>query len=80
MDAEKAARQLTQRGRRMYELRSAGFEWKEIAKLLTTTDAAARAEFSRDLKRVRLKMKNKSLSRAETQAQKGSAQRRECNS
>jgi hypothetical protein len=80
MDAEKAARQLTQRGRRMYELRSAGFEWKEIAKLLTTTDAAARAEFSRDLKRARLRMKNKSLSRADTQAQKGSAQRRECNS
>jgi hypothetical protein len=80
LDAEKAARQLTQRGRRMYELRSAGFEWKEIAKLLTTTDAAARAEFSRDLKRARLRMKNKSLSGSDTQAEKGSTQRRECNS
>jgi DNA-directed RNA polymerase specialized sigma24 family protein len=80
LDAEKAVRQLSERGRQMYELRHAGFEWREIAQTLKTTDAAARAEFSRDLKRARLRMKNKSLSRADTQAQKGSAQRRECNS
>jgi hypothetical protein len=80
MDAEKAARQLSQRGRQMYELRKEGFEWREIAEKLNITDAAARAEFSRELKRARLRMKNKSLSRADTQAQKGSAQRRECNS
>jgi transcriptional regulator len=64
----------------MYELRRAGFEWREIAQTLKTTDAAARAEFSRDLKRARLRMKNKSLSRVDTQAQKVSAQRGECNS
>lgn len=80
LDAEKAARQLSERGRQMYALRHAGFEWREIAEKLNITDAAARAEFSRELKRARLKMKNKSLSRADTQAQKGSAQRRECNS
>jgi len=35
---------------------------KEIAATLNTTDAAARAEFSRELKRARLKVKNKSKS------------------
>ena len=80
LDAEKAVRQLSERGRQMYELRHAGFEWREIAEKLNITDAAARAEFSRDLKRAKLRMKNKSLSRSDTQAQKGSAQRRECNS
>lgn len=59
LDAEKGARQLSKRGRQMYELRHAGFEWGEIAQKLKTTDAAARAEFSRELKRARLKMKNK---------------------
>ena len=32
LDAEKAARQLRLRGRQMYELRRAGFEWREIAR------------------------------------------------
>jgi hypothetical protein len=50
----------------MYKLRQAGFEWKEIAATLNTTNAAARAEFSRELKRVRIKMKNKCLSRADS--------------
>jgi hypothetical protein len=59
LDAEKAARQLSERGRQMYELRHAGFEWREIAQRLSTTDAAARAEFSRELKRARLKLTKK---------------------
>jgi DNA-directed RNA polymerase specialized sigma24 family protein len=59
LDAEKAARQLSARGRQMYKLRHAGFEWKEIAATLNTTDAAARAEFSRELKRARLKLRKK---------------------
>jgi hypothetical protein len=59
LDAEKATRQLSERGRKMYKLRDAGFEWKEIATILNMTDAAARAEFSRELKRARIKMKNK---------------------
>jgi hypothetical protein len=58
LDAEKAASQLSERGRQMYELRHAGFEWREIAQILKTTNAAARAEFSRDLRRAKLKMKN----------------------
>lgn len=62
LDAEKATRQFSERGRKMYKLRDAGFEWKEIAATLNTTDAAARAEFSRELKRARLKVKNKSKS------------------
>jgi hypothetical protein len=64
LDAEKAARQLSDRGRQMYELRHAGFEWREIAQILNTTDAAARAEFSRELKRARLKMKNEGAIKA----------------
>ena len=51
MDAEKASRQLSKRGRTMLGLRSAGFEWKEIGQILNTTDTAARAEFSREVKR-----------------------------
>jgi DNA-directed RNA polymerase specialized sigma24 family protein len=60
LDAEKAARQLSERGRQMYALRHAGFEWREIAEKLNITDAAARAEFSRELKRARLKLRKKS--------------------
>jgi hypothetical protein len=56
LDADKAARQLSKRGRKMYELRHAGFEWKEIAKLLNTTDAAARTEFSRELRNAKRRL------------------------
>jgi hypothetical protein len=56
LDAEKAARNLSPRGRRMHELRLVGFEWKEIAEVLKTTPDAARAEFSREVKRAKLKM------------------------
>lgn len=62
LDAEKATRQFSERGRKMYKLRDAGFEWREIAAILNTTDAAVRAEFSRELKRARLKVKNNSKS------------------
>jgi hypothetical protein len=80
LDAEKAARQLSHRGRQMYELRNAGFEWREIAQKLNSTDAAVRAEFSRELKRARLKMKNKRLSKAGSRDQTAATRRRECNS
>jgi DNA-directed RNA polymerase specialized sigma24 family protein len=55
LDAEKAIRQLSVTGRTMLELRRVGFEWKEIARILEMTDTAARAEFSRELKRAKLK-------------------------
>jgi hypothetical protein len=66
LDAEKAVRQLSERARQMYELRNAGFEWSEIAQKLKITDAAARAEYSRELKRARQKLKDKVLSKAES--------------
>jgi DNA-directed RNA polymerase specialized sigma24 family protein len=71
LDAEKAALHLSERGRQMYELRHEGFEWKEIAQILNTTDAAARAEFSRELKRARRKMMNRRLSSADSSDQNG---------
>ena len=80
LDAEKAARQLSARGRQMYELRHAGFEWREIAQKLSITDAAARAEFSRELKRAKLKLRKKHQPRAEPRDQNGCAGRGECNS
>ena len=43
----------TVRGRRLFALRAAGFEWKEVAEILRTTEGAARTEFSRELKRAR---------------------------
>jgi DNA-directed RNA polymerase specialized sigma24 family protein len=58
LDAEKALRQLSKRGRQMYELRHEGYEWREIAQILKTTNAAARAEFSRELRLAKLKMTN----------------------
>lgn len=54
LDAEKAARRLSPRGRTMLELRKVGFEWKEIAAVLKTTDCAARAEFSREVRKARM--------------------------
>ena len=39
----------------MLELRRVGLEWKEIAGILKMTDTAARTEFSRELKRAKLK-------------------------
>ena len=80
LDAEKATRQLSERGRKMYELRHAGFEWKEIAAILNTTDAAVRAEFSRELKRARSKLNKKYQSRAESRDESGPAERGECSS
>jgi FixJ family two-component response regulator len=80
LDAEKAARQLSARGRQMYKLSHAGFEWREIAQKLSTTDAAARAEFSRELKRAKLKLRKKHQPRAEPRDQNGCAKRGECNS
>jgi len=56
IDAEKATRQLSVRGRTMFDLRTVGFEWQEIAEILKMTDCAARAEFSRELKRAKLKV------------------------
>jgi len=80
LDAEKAARQLSARGRQMYKLRHAGFEWREIAQKLSTTDAAARAEFSRELKRARLKLTKKSPTKTDSRDRKDSTRQRECNS
>jgi hypothetical protein len=54
LDAERAARRLSPRGRTMLELRKVGFDWKEIAAVLKTTDCAARAEFSREVRKARM--------------------------
>jgi DNA-directed RNA polymerase specialized sigma24 family protein len=56
LDAENVARLFSERGRTMLELRSVGFEWKEIGEIFKMTDTAARAEFSRELKRAKQKM------------------------
>lgn len=53
IDAEKVVRQLSDRARQMYELRNAGYGWKEIAEQFEISDAAARAEFSRELRRLK---------------------------
>jgi DNA-directed RNA polymerase specialized sigma24 family protein len=55
LDAERAARRLSPRARTMLELRKVGFEWKEIAAVLKMTNCAARAEFSREVKKARLR-------------------------
>jgi DNA-directed RNA polymerase specialized sigma24 family protein len=55
LDAEKAARLLSRRGRTMLQLRSVGLNWKEIGAIFKMTDCAARAEFSREVKRAKAK-------------------------
>lgn len=60
LDAEKIIRQLSERSRRMYELRRQGFDWRETARIFNTTPAAARAEYSRDLRRAKAKTGSKS--------------------
>jgi hypothetical protein len=85
VDAEKGARQLSERGRlmyelRLYELRHVGFEWREIAQKLNTTDAAVHAEFSCELKRPRLKLTKKCPTKTDSRDQKDSTRQRECNS
>jgi hypothetical protein len=77
LDAEKGARRMSKRGRKMYALRTEGYEFREIAEILNTTDAAARAEFSRELKRAREKLKNKSLSKAASRDHEGPKRQRE---
>jgi hypothetical protein len=61
LDAEKTVRQLSERAREMYGLRNAGYGWKEIANRFEVSDAAARAEFSRELRRLKALLRNKRL-------------------
>ena len=58
LDAEKATNYFSERARKMHDFRRAGYEWKEIAPMFGTTETAARAEFSRELKKARQKMRN----------------------
>jgi len=63
LDAEKALRRLHERAQKMFKLRNAGYEWKEIGRMLGMSDDAARAEFSRELKRAKLTVQNQSFRR-----------------
>lgn len=56
IDAEKAAGRLSERSRMMLDLRSVGFGWKDIAGILETTEGAVRAEFYREVKKVKMKL------------------------
>lgn len=56
LDAERATSQFSDRTRRMHDFREAGYDWKEIAPMFDTTEAAARAEYSRELKKARQKL------------------------
>jgi hypothetical protein len=55
LDLEKLGRRLSDKSRVMLDLRSRGFDWKEIAAVLQMTDIAARAAFWREVKRAKLK-------------------------
>jgi DNA-directed RNA polymerase specialized sigma24 family protein len=59
LDAENLLRKLSDRARRMFELRKAGYEWEEVAAIFDTSDGAARAEFSREIKRLRRELQNR---------------------
>jgi len=59
MDAERVLRKLSDRARQMFEFRKRGYDWEEVAAILNTSDGAARAEYSRELKRLKMKLANK---------------------
>jgi DNA-directed RNA polymerase specialized sigma24 family protein len=59
LDAERVLHKLSNRARNMFKLRDAGYDWEEIAVIFDTSDGAARAEFSRELKRLKTKLANK---------------------
>jgi hypothetical protein len=53
LDLERIVRHLTKPSTTVLMLRAAGFEWKEIARLLGTTPAAARTNFWREIANLR---------------------------
>lgn len=53
LDLENIVRKLSERNSTVLALRSAGYEWKEIAQLLGTSVAAVRNSFWREVKGVR---------------------------
>ena len=59
LDAERVLRKLSDRARQMFEFRKRGYDWEEVAAILNTSDGAARAEYSRELKRLKMKLANK---------------------
>jgi hypothetical protein len=53
LELESIVRQLSHRNANILCLRAAGYEWKEIARLLGTSAAALRNGFWREIKRIR---------------------------
>lgn len=51
LDLEKLGCDLSDRGRKMFGLRSCGYEWKEIADRLHMSETAARTAFWREIRR-----------------------------
>ena len=65
LDAERVLRKLSDRARQMFEFRKRGYDWEEVAAILNTSDGAARAEYSRELKRLKIKLANKRTRRTQ---------------
>jgi DNA-directed RNA polymerase specialized sigma24 family protein len=66
LDAERVLRKLSDRARQMFEFRKRGYDWEEVAAILNTSDGAARAEYSRELKRLKMKLANKGCQKTES--------------
>jgi DNA-directed RNA polymerase specialized sigma24 family protein len=66
LDAEKVLRKLSDRARQMFDFRKDGYDWEEVAAILNTSDGAARAEYSRELKRLKMRLANKRGRKAES--------------
>lgn len=73
MDAERVLHKLSERARQMFRLRDAGYGWEEVAALFNTSDEAARAEFSRELKRLKSKLANNTTPKPGSTASDGDA-------
>ena len=57
LDVEKIVRQLSARSCTIVALKSAGYEWEYVARLLRTTVPAAKCAFWREVKRARVRIK-----------------------
>ena len=73
LDAERVLHKLSERARKMFRLRDAGYGWEEVAALFDTSDEAARAEFSRELKRLKNKLANNTTPKSASTASDGDA-------
>lgn len=57
IDYQRIIRCLSDRARTVLALRDAGYEWKEVASLMETTETAIKKSFNREIRQLRVKLR-----------------------